>query len=261
MNQLERTLTSLEVAEMVGRDHKNVLPDIRGIIAHLDELKIQPNSYFIESTYKDNLNRTKPCYLLTKQGCELYGNRMTGIDGTGFSVKYVNRFNEMEQEALRPKSQLEIMQMQIEQMIKQEQEIKELKQTTIRLEQQHDNIVSILSLNNTDWRNKVNQIINAIAMKLGGMQYYKDIRTESYQMLEERAGCLLDRRLENRQSKMALRGQSKTAISKINKLDVIAEDKKLISVYVTVIKEMAVKYQLDIGKYELKAPVVIEGAN
>ncbi|MET4562225.1 Rha family phage regulatory protein [Lysinibacillus parviboronicapiens] len=98
MNQLQKNISSLEVAEMVGREHKNVMQDIRVIIGNLDELKIQPISYFVESTYKDNLNRTKPCYLLTKQGCELYGNRMTGIEGTAFSVKYINRFNEMEQQ-------------------------------------------------------------------------------------------------------------------------------------------------------------------
>ena len=99
MNQLPRNISSLEVAEMVSRDHKNVTRDIQIILGQLDELNIEPISYFIESTYKDNLNRTKPCYLLTKQGCELYGNRMTGIEGTAFSVKYIDRFNELEQQA------------------------------------------------------------------------------------------------------------------------------------------------------------------
>ena len=97
MNQLQQTLTSLEVSEMVGRQHKDVMRDIRSILGHLDELKIAPTSYFIDSTYKDDLNRPQPCYLLTKIGCELYGNRMTGIDGTAFSIKYINRFNTMEQ--------------------------------------------------------------------------------------------------------------------------------------------------------------------
>lgn len=99
MNELSRNISSLEVAEMVGRDHKNVLQDIRGVIAHLDELKIQPVNYFVESSYKGGNGQQRPCYILTKQGCELYGNRMTGTDGTAFSVKYIERFNEMEQQA------------------------------------------------------------------------------------------------------------------------------------------------------------------
>lgn len=97
MNQLPCNISSLEVAEMVGREHKNVLQDIRNIKADLDELKIQPVNYFIESSYKGGNGQQRPCFLLTKQGCELYGNRMTGIDGTAFSVKYIDRFNEMEQ--------------------------------------------------------------------------------------------------------------------------------------------------------------------
>lgn len=94
--QQQQTITSLEVAEMVGREHKNVMQDIRKISADLGQLKIQPSSYFTESTYKNSQNKTQPMFLLTKQGCELYGNRMTGIEGTAFAVKYVERFNEME---------------------------------------------------------------------------------------------------------------------------------------------------------------------
>lgn len=96
------TISSLDVAEMVGREHKNVLQDLRKIQYQLDELNFQPIEYLVESNYKDELNREKPCFLLTKKGCELYGTRMTGIEGTAFAIKYIERFNEMEQE-LQPK--------------------------------------------------------------------------------------------------------------------------------------------------------------
>lgn len=98
MNQLPRNISSLEVAEMVGREHRNVLQDIRKIIDQLGELKNQ-QSYFVESTYLNNQNKELPCFLLTKKGCELYGTRMTGEKGTQFAVKYIDRFNEMEQQA------------------------------------------------------------------------------------------------------------------------------------------------------------------
>lgn len=93
----QQTITSLEVATMVGREHKNVMQDIRKISADLGQLKIQQSSYFTESTYKNSQNKTQPMFLLTKKGCEVYGNRMTGIDGTAFTIKFVERFNEMEQ--------------------------------------------------------------------------------------------------------------------------------------------------------------------
>lgn len=96
MNQLSRNISSLEVVEMVGRDHNNVMKDIRRIIEQLGEVTSY-QSYFIESTYMNTQNKELPCFLLTKKGCELYGTRMTGEKGTQFAVKYIERFNAMEQ--------------------------------------------------------------------------------------------------------------------------------------------------------------------
>lgn len=100
--QQQQTITSLEVATMVGREHKNVMRDIEKIKGDLGQLNLEHTPYFKYSTYIHQQNNQEyPMYLLTKQGCELYGNRMTGIEGTAFAVKYVERFNEME-EAMKP---------------------------------------------------------------------------------------------------------------------------------------------------------------
>lgn len=104
MNQLSRNIPSTEVAEMVGRDHNEVLKDLRRIIAQLGEGNL-PQSYFIESTYTNSQNKQQPCFLLTKKGCELYGTRMTGEKGTHFAVKYIERFNEMEKQIEKQLSQ------------------------------------------------------------------------------------------------------------------------------------------------------------
>ena len=96
-------ITSLEVAEMVGREHRNVTRDIKDIIKDLGVLNVEQTPYFEESTYTHEQNmQVYPMFILTKLGCELYGNRMTGIDGTAFSIKYIERFNEMEK-SLQPK--------------------------------------------------------------------------------------------------------------------------------------------------------------
>lgn len=95
MNQLSRSISSLEVADMVGREHNDVLKDLRRIKSQLGE-GTSSQSYFIESTYTNSQNKELPCFLLTKKGCELYGTRMTGEKGTQFAVKYIERFNEME---------------------------------------------------------------------------------------------------------------------------------------------------------------------
>lgn len=96
MKVLEKTITSLEVAEMVGKQHKEVLRDIRRIAEQLAERKNALSELFIESTYEDSTGRELPCYLLTKKGCELFSTRMTGAKGTQFALAYIERFNEME---------------------------------------------------------------------------------------------------------------------------------------------------------------------
>lgn len=94
----EQTITSLEVAEMVGRNHKDVMRDIRNIVSQLGERKIAHTPYFLETTYEHKQNgQPYPMFLLTKKGCELYSTRMTGAKGTMFAVAYIERFNEMEQ--------------------------------------------------------------------------------------------------------------------------------------------------------------------
>lgn len=140
---------------------------------------------------------------------------------------------------------------QLQLLINMELEQKKMQQEVAAVKEDVDNMRDILSLDVKDWRNGINKLLNGIAHQLGGQRYYQDVRNESYDLLQYKAGCDLNIRLNNRKSKAALRGMSKTAVNKISKLDVIAEDKKLIGVYVTVIKEMAVKYKLDISRYDL----------
>ena len=96
MNTTENYIESREVAEMVGKQHKNLLSDIRGYITEFAKLKIQPGDFFKESTYKDSNNQSRPCYLITKKGCELIAHKLTGTKGTEFTAKYIERFHKME---------------------------------------------------------------------------------------------------------------------------------------------------------------------
>lgn len=110
------------------------------------------------------------------------------------------------------------------------------------VEKKQDNIKEVLSLNPTEWKKKVNKIINAIALSKGGFQAYADVRKESYQLLEDRARCRLSIRLTNKKSEMALNGVPKSKIDKVNKMDVIGDDARLTEIYLAIVKEMAIKY-------------------
>lgn len=103
------TIDSREVAEMVDMEHKNLLSKIRKYVEILDGSKLSSPQFFVPSTYVNNQNKEQPCYLLTKKGCEMVANKLTGEKGVIFTAKYVNRFAEMEQKIKLPKTDREIL--------------------------------------------------------------------------------------------------------------------------------------------------------
>ena len=64
--QTEQTITSLEVAELTGKNHKDVLRDIRNILSQMDEIN-QRN--FAPVKYTDAKGEERPMFNLTKEGC------------------------------------------------------------------------------------------------------------------------------------------------------------------------------------------------
>lgn len=93
----ELTLDSREVSEMIGKEHSKLLRDIRTYCKYLNEAKIGLVDYFAESSYTDSKGEKRPCFSLTKMGCEMVANKLTGKKGVLFTAKYVKKFNEMEQ--------------------------------------------------------------------------------------------------------------------------------------------------------------------
>lgn len=89
---------SREVAEMIDKDHSNLMRDIRGYVDILDDpdSKLKAANFFIQSNYMDTQNQSRPCYLLTRKGCDMVANKMTGEKGVLFTATYVTKFEEME---------------------------------------------------------------------------------------------------------------------------------------------------------------------
>lgn len=108
MNTLEQKyLSSREVAEMVGKDHSDLLKDIRRYQEYLTEGNFPLSEYFKEDTYKDSTGRTLNCYLVSKKGCEFIAHKLTGQKGAIFTAKYIDRFHEM-QDALSTKEMMKL---------------------------------------------------------------------------------------------------------------------------------------------------------
>ena len=95
----QQAIDSREVAEMVERNHKELLRDIRKYIEIMEkanERNFAPVDFFIESSYKDSKGETRPCYLITKKGCDMIANKLTGAKGVLFTAAYVTAFEEMQ---------------------------------------------------------------------------------------------------------------------------------------------------------------------
>lgn len=123
----------------------------------------------------------------------------------------------------------------------------ESKQALVQSQQAIDQVASIreiVALNPTDWRKETSVLINKMALKCGGYEHIRVIREESYKLLEQRFGVALNIRLTNKKKTMALNGVCKSKLDKLNQLDVIAEDKKLVEGYTLIIKELAIKYRV-----------------
>jgi Rha family phage regulatory protein len=85
------TMSSLEIAKLTGKEHSDVLRDIRNT---LEQAEIGESNF--ASTYKSKQNKTLPCYNLPRRECDLVVS--------GYSVKYrlaiIDRWQELEQEKM-----------------------------------------------------------------------------------------------------------------------------------------------------------------
>lgn len=88
-------MSSLEIAELTGKLHKNVLADIRNLLSQgVTKLNFQP------STYKDPTGRKLPCFELTKKGCLILAS---GYDAV-LREKIIDRWEQLELDKRKPQT-------------------------------------------------------------------------------------------------------------------------------------------------------------
>lgn len=122
--------------------------------------------------------------------------------------------------------------------VAQKQQEKALADTNSRL----DRIGDIIALDTRSWRKDAHDLIVRIAKVRGGYDYIRDTNTEVFQLVDSRGGVSLKTRLTNKRQRMADEGVCKSRRDKLTQVDIIADDKKLIEIYLAIVKEMAVKY-------------------
>lgn len=146
--------------------------------------------------------------------------------------------------------ELQMMNQMFQAVAKNELETKEAKKLAIQASKKAENISNLVTLTSDDWRDKVNSILKKIARNWTGVEPYRSVKNLSYERLEKRARCNLNIRLNNRKERALAQGMSKAYVQRINKLDCIAEEKRLVEIYLQVVKEMAIQFNIDINDFE-----------
>ena len=161
-------IDSREVAEMMGKTHGALLKDLQGskdgksigIIPTLEKSNFDLSNYFIESSYKAGTKEYK-CFLCTKLGCEMLGNKQQGEKGILFTAKYVERFNEYEKRL----QELSMPSYAIEDPIKRAERWIEEQKEKIKLEHTIEEITTH-ALTIEDSRLVINRLVRKVATEV-----------------------------------------------------------------------------------------------
>lgn len=85
-------VTSLDIAETFGKEHKRVLQDIRELECSEDFGRHN----FVQSSYVNCQNKKQPMYYVTRDGFTLLAMGYTGEKAMKFKEGYIRQFNAME---------------------------------------------------------------------------------------------------------------------------------------------------------------------
>lgn len=98
LTKVPHVLDSREVAKMVGMRHADLMRNISHYVDVIStNAKLRSLDFFIECDYIDKKGESRKRYDITKKGCEMVANKLTGEKGILFTAEYVERFNQMEQ--------------------------------------------------------------------------------------------------------------------------------------------------------------------
>nr|DAO23182.1 MAG TPA: hypothetical protein [Caudoviricetes sp.] len=190
--------------------------------------------------FDDGLKKAARLYLWTQRGALLHAKSLN-------TDRAWEVYDELVETYFRAKSMqanLSNLSPQLQLLINMEMEQKRQAEQLATVEQKVDGIRELVAINPNGWREDCRKLIARIAQTLGGMAYIRDVNTEVYDLVDARAGVSLATRLTNKRRRMADEGVCKSTRDKLSKVDVIADDKKLIEIYIKVVRELAVKHEV-----------------
>lgn len=85
---------SLKVAQVFGKQHKNIMQAIRNILGSAENSAHR--KWFCESMYCDTQGKKQPMFLMTRDGFSLLAMGLTGAKAMQFKIAFIEQFNAME---------------------------------------------------------------------------------------------------------------------------------------------------------------------
>ena len=150
-------------------------------------------------------------------------------------------FNAKSGKALPAMTQAQVIAAVAQQAAEQEQRMLALSERQEKTEKTLQLVKDTFANRDDDnWRDSINAAFAKI-VKSSGIDY-RTIKTESYQLLEDRAGCRLSVRVKNAKDRLQETGATMTAIRKFCNLDAIEQEPRLKEIYTTIVKEMTIRY-------------------
>lgn len=239
-----RTLEIDGVAWFVGKDVAEALGYVKPLDAlsrHVDE------DDSVKHGLIDNMGRMQETILINESG--LYSLVLSSKLPTAKKFKRwvtsevlpaIRKHGSYSVPQVPQMSQAEIIAAMANNAVELEKRINEQGKAILSTNQRIDDMCEIMKPVSDDWRPAMNKLVSRIAEVA---EYPIDeLRVDIYDEVDIRGGVHLETRLKNVRRRMLEQGVRKTSADRINKLDVISQDKKLIAIYVAVVREFAAKY-------------------
>ena len=121
------TMTSLEIADLTGKDHKNIMRDIRSMFE-----KLEIGELNFESTYIDSQNKERPMFRLDKRRVQIlimwYEPKLCD--------KVLDYIDTLEKQKVVPAKELTLAEMTLKVIAGFQEEVEQLKWTVIHKQRQ-----------------------------------------------------------------------------------------------------------------------------
>lgn len=232
VNDGQAVVSSLDIAEHFGREHKNVAQSIQNLVAENSAAK----SLFFETSY-ENRGKQYPMYLMNRDGFSLLCMGFTGAKALEWKLKYIDAFNKMEktltEQPAKPMTAMQMLELQV-------QVNKELSDRIDAVESNQKRIAeacSVPAVERDEWQENMKKYLSGLCEEYS--MSYPIMYDDLYSALERKVGCDLDRRQSNMRKRLKAAGATYKERQSVSKLTVIAKDPALTGVFEGIVQRYA----------------------